>query len=70
MELSKKEEKKAPLLIRSASECQLRDKEFYEMCDDEDEIAMFCKFAEQNILDNMHIRNLSSQYNSKNNVHN
>ena len=40
------------------------------MCDDEDEIAMFCKFAEQNILDNMHIRNLSSQYNSKNNVHN
>ena len=38
------------------------------MCDDEDEIAMFCKFAEQNIVDNFHVRNLSAQYNSKNNV--
>ena len=38
------------------------------MCDDEDEIAMFCKFAEQNFVDNLHVRNISAQYNSKNNV--
>lgn len=48
------------LQMRSNSECQLRDKEFYEMCDDEDEIAMFCKFAEQNIVDNLHVRNLTA----------
>ena len=30
------------------------------MCDEDDEIAMFCKFAEQNIVDNMHVRNLSA----------
>ena len=46
-------------MIRSNSECQLRDKEFYEMCDDEDEIAMYCKFAEQNLFDAIHVRNLS-----------
>jgi hypothetical protein len=33
-------------MIRSSSECQLRDKEFYEMCDEEDEIAMYCKYSE------------------------
>jgi hypothetical protein len=63
-----KEEKPLKLLIRSNSECQLRDKEFYEMCDEEDEINIFCKFAEQNFLENMHVRNLSAQYNHKNNV--
>ena len=50
------------IMTRSQSECQLRDKEFYDMCDEEDEIAMYCKFAEQNILDAIHIshaRNLS-----------
>jgi hypothetical protein len=36
----------------------LRDKEFYEMCDDEDEIAVYCKLAEQNILDSIYLRNL------------
>lgn len=63
-----KEEKPTRLMIRSNSECQLRDKEFYEMCDEEDEIAMFCKFAEQNILENMHVRNLSKEYNAHKNV--
>ena len=33
-------------LVRSSSECQLRDKAFYEMCADEDEVAMYCKLAE------------------------
>jgi len=35
------------------------------MCDDEDEIAMYCKFAEQNILDAIHVshaRNFSQLY--------
>lgn len=34
------------LMIRSNSECLLRDKEFYEMQDEDDEIAMYCKFTE------------------------
>ena len=34
-------------LVRSQSECQLRDKEFYEMCDDEDEVVLYCKMADQ-----------------------
>ena len=34
-------------LMRSQSECQLRDKEFYEMCDDEDEVVLYCKMADQ-----------------------
>ena len=46
-------------MIRSNSECLLRDKEFYEMQDEDDEIAMYCKFAEQNIIEGLHIRNLS-----------
>jgi len=49
-------------LIRSNSECQLRDKEFYEMCADEDEVAMYCKLAEQNIFDAIHGRNLSQSH--------
>lgn len=48
-----------PGLVRSSSECNLRDNAFYEMCDDEDEIAMYCKYSEQNILDAIHVRNLS-----------
>ena len=35
----------------------LRDKEFYDMCDDEDEIVMYCKLAEQSILDAIQMRN-------------
>lgn len=34
-------------LMRSQSECQLRDKDFYEMCDDEDEVVLYCKMADQ-----------------------
>ena len=37
------------------------------MCDEDDEIAMYHKFAEQNILDAIHVRNLSN-YNTKNNA--
>lgn len=29
------------------------------MCADEDEVAMYCKLAEQNIFDAIHIRNMS-----------
>ena len=36
------------------------------MCDEEDEIVMFCKFAEQNYIDQMHVRNLSAQYKNNN----
>jgi len=43
---SKNNNPKKPLnlMIRSNSEERLRDKEFYEMCDEEDEIAMYCKY--------------------------
>jgi hypothetical protein len=54
------------MLVRSNSECQLRDKEFYEMCADEDEVAMYCKLAEQNIFDAIHVRNLSQSQNKAN----
>ena len=40
---------------RSFSECQLRDHHFYEMCDDEDEIAIYFKAAEQSILEQMNL---------------
>ena len=33
-------------MIRSNSECLLRDKEFYEMCDLDDEILLYQKLAE------------------------
>ena len=33
-------------LVRSSSECLLRDKEFYDMADDEDEVAVYCKMQE------------------------
>ena len=49
-------------LFRSNSECMLRDKEFYEMQDDEDEIAMYLKLAEQNILDSIYLRNLKQTH--------
>ena len=55
-------------MIRSNSEERLRDKEFYEMCDEEDEIAMYCKYQEQNIFDAIHVRNLSQFKNQ--NIHN
>ena len=50
-------------MIRSNSEVLLRDKEFYEMQDEDDEIAMYCKLAEQNIVDGLHIRHLSQHKN-------
>jgi len=58
-------------MIRSHSECQLRDKEFYEMCDEDDEIAMYCKFAEQNIMDAIHVshaRNFSQLIRNPNHI--
>lgn len=36
------------------------------MCDDDDEIAMYFKYAEQNLIDAIHVRNLSN-YNTKKN---
>jgi len=63
-------------LMRSQSEYQLRDREFYEMCDDEDEVVLYCKMAdriaEQTIISSMHDhihRNLS-QRNNQNDVKN
>lgn len=58
-------------LVRSQSECQLRDKEFYEMCDDEDEVVLYCKMAdqihEQTIMDQVNeIQRNSSQNDVKN----
>ena len=38
------------------------------MQDEEDEIAMYCKFAEQNIVEGLHVRNLSQHKNQ--NIHN
>jgi hypothetical protein len=36
------------------------------MCDDEDEIVMYCKLAEQSILDAIHMRHLSDyQHNGR-----
>ena len=58
-QISEKKAAQRPGLVRSSSECNLRDNAFYEMWDDEDEIAMYCKYSEQNILDAIHVRNLS-----------
>lgn len=33
-------------LVRSSSETLLRDKQFYDMADDEDEVAVYCKLQE------------------------
>ena len=57
--------------MRSQSECQLRDKEFYEMCDDEDEVVLYCKMAdqihEQTIIDQVsEMQKNSSQNDVKN----
>ena len=37
-------------LVRSNSECLLRNKEYYDMADDEDEIALYFKLAEDSVL--------------------
>lgn len=65
-QIQEKKQQALPGLVRSSSECQFRDKQFYDMCDDDDEIAMYFKFAEQNLIDAIHVRNLSN-YNTKKN---
>ena len=49
-------------MLRSNSECHLRDKEFYEMCDLDDEIFLYQKLAEQSILDAIHLKNVSDHF--------
>ena len=41
----------------------MRDKEFYDMADDEDEVAVYCKLQEQGVLDVFYQRNLSEMQN-------
>lgn len=47
-------------MTRSQSECQLRDREFYEMCDDEDEVAIYFKQAERNVVNAIHVSQLKN----------